>query len=73
MTLEARAHRALRHRPMTADELAKHLGVLTPHLRATLAHMVWPNGKSKPYGLVTCNRQGEYVLGDPDPLMKVPQ
>lgn len=73
MTLEERARRSLRHRPLTADALARHLGVSVFLMRATLAHMVWPNGKQKPYGDVTCNRQGEFLIGAPDALMNVPQ
>lgn len=72
-TLPDRAYRALRHRPMTADALAQHLGVSESIMRACLAHMVWPNGKQRPYGTVTCNRAGEYLLGDPSPLMTVPE
>ena len=70
-TLEERAYRALAHRPLTADALAVHLGVSVCFMRATLAHMVWPNGKARPYGRITCDRQGEFRHGDPDALMKV--
>lgn len=73
VTLEERAHRSLRNRPQTADALAGHLGVSVFLMRATLAHMVWPHGKARPYGPVTCNRRGEYLLGDPGPLMMVPE
>jgi hypothetical protein len=58
---------------MTAGELAKHLGVLECHMRATLARMVWPNGKRMPYGDITCDKQGRYLIGDPSPLMEVPE
>lgn len=71
-TLQERAYRALGHRPLTADALAEHLGVSVPNMRACLAHMVWPNGKRPPYGRITCNRDGEYLHGDPWPLMQVP-
>lgn len=70
--LEDRIRRTLRHRPMTVGELSNQLQVSEPQLRSALAHMIWPNGKRLPYGDVTCGKDGRFRLGDPAPLMTVP-
>lgn len=70
-TLQQRVLATLHHQPQTAEDLAVRMGVTLPVMKSELAHIMWPNGKAKPYGPITCNKKGEYLLGDPTPLTKV--
>lgn len=73
MTLQDRIRRTLKNYPQTAAELSERFGVSEPVMRATLAKMIWPNGKQRPYGDIRCNKAGQYLPGDPTPLMEVPE